>query len=378
MRGRTVPLFFAAVLSIPPMRFVAEHLTSRDVDRTSTEWRAREAVLSRARVFVPSPPDIATLDLSVDPADPRPFRQDDEIGCTYVPKETKATSAKFDCRLDDGSVVKVKYGFTRERNGEVAATRLLAALGFPADHVSFVRRVRCKGCPPWPFQTRRIAEWFLAAPLLDAVAARSGTREFDWVSVERKMKGRALEVANYEGWDWWELEQVDPERGGASRAEIDALRLMAIFLAHWDNKATNQRLVCRGTGDPEESSESCDGPLLMLQDVGSTFGPGKVIYESWQSAPIWKDEGTCVVSMETLPYGGAGFRPTAISEGGRALLGAKLARLSETQIRQLIDGARFPDPATGEPGGDVTPWVRAFQAKVRQIAARPACPSLQN
>ena len=373
MRGRVVPLLFAVVLSIPPVRFVINHFTLEEVDRTSAEWKARESVIARARVFVPSPPSIPALDLSRTPGETRPLG--DEVTCTFEPKDTKATSSKFDCRLDDGTVVKVKYGYSRERNGEVAATRLIAALGFPADQVSFARRVRCQGCPPMPFQTRRIAEWFFVAPLLDAVAAHTGAREFEWVAVERKAAGRALEVPHYEGWDWWELDLVDPRRGGASRADLDALRLMAVFLAHWDNKAPNQRLLCQGDRDPEENPEACEAPLLMLQDLGSTFGPGKVVYDKWRAVPIWKGETGCVISMETLPYGGAGLRPLAISDAGRALLAGKLAQLSERQIYQLFEGARFPDPATGDPG-NVTPWVETFREKVRQIVDRPTCPSL--
>ena len=42
-----------------------------------------------------------------------------------------------------------------------------------------------------------------------------------------------------QGWAWWELKDVN-----APRVDLDALRLLAVFLAHWDNKADNQRLVC--------------------------------------------------------------------------------------------------------------------------------------
>lgn len=373
MRGRVFPLLLAAILAIPPIRFVALEATERDVDRTSDEWRAREAVVSRARVFVPAPPHIPSLDLTRNPADPQPISTD-EITCRYAPKDTRATSPKFDCRLPDGRLVKVKYGRTPERQGEVAATRLLAALGFPADHVSLVRRVRCEGCPPFPFQTRRLAEWFLAAPLVDATFSY-GTRDFEWAAVERKTAGRALELEDYEGWDWWELDLVSAEHGGAPAADLDALRLMAVFLAHWDNKAPNQRLLCSRTDDAEATPAACDAPLLMLQDVGSTFGPGKVEFDPWRSAPIWKDEASCLVSLETLPYGGAGFRPVRISEAGRLRLAQPLSQLSETQIRQLFEGARFPDPATGEPGGDIGPWVRVFQDKVRAIVDRAPCVS---
>ena len=374
MRGQIVRLLLAGVLAIPPVRFVILESTTSEVDRTSAAWRAREAVIARAQVFVTAPPSIPSLDLTANPADPSPL-PGDEIACRYAPKNTNATSPKFDCRLPDGGVIKVKYGDTPERMGEVAATRLLAALGFPADHVSFVRRLRCEGCSPYPFQVRRIAEWFLIGPVVDRIAAHSGTREFEWVAVERKMAGRALELEHYEGWDWWELDLVSPEHGGAPAADLDALRLMVVFLGHWDNKAPNQRLLCSRTADPEATPDTCDVPLLMLQDVGATFGPTKVQYAPWRDTPIWKDEAACVVSLETLPYGGAGFRPVRISEAGRLRLGGRLSQLSESQITQLFTGARFPDPATGAPDGDVRPWVRAFQQKVRSIVDRPPCPS---
>ena len=61
---------------------------------------------------------------------------------------------------------------------------------------------------------------------------------------------------------------IDPSRGGATRDEVDALRLMAVFLHHWDNKSSNQRLTCVGPTTPD-----CAHPLAMIQDVGSEFGP---------------------------------------------------------------------------------------------------------
>ena len=39
------------------------------------------------------------------------------------------------------------------------------------------------------------------------------------------MAGRGIEVDPHEGWDWDELTDGDAARGGATRAELDALRL---------------------------------------------------------------------------------------------------------------------------------------------------------
>jgi len=47
--------------------------------------------------------------------------------------------------------VKVKYGGTGEIPAEIAGTSLLRALGFGADRMYVVPRVRCYGCPRFPF-----------------------------------------------------------------------------------------------------------------------------------------------------------------------------------------------------------------------------------
>lgn len=373
---RQLSLTIAAVFLAMPLAHAAiKALTTRDVDRASAAFRARDDALATARAFVPSPPDIASLDLRTSPNDARPFPPDRLIECTYVPKAIKGTTPKFDCALQDGEVIKIKYGGTPERSGEVAATRLLAALGFGADHVTFVEKVRCFGCPPSPFLLRQVLEQWWMSPILDRSIDYTRSRDFQWVTVERRMEGQPIEVENYSGWGWYDLKRIDPARGGASRSEVDALRLMALFLVHWDNKDDNQRLVCLDAR-PLDPGRVCRESLVILQDVGATFGPTKVRYERWMRAPLWADRQTCQVTMESMPYHGGTFVPVTISEGGRQLLASKLKQLSDAQILALFAGARFPDPKTGDvPAADLTPWVEAFLARVRLIADGPPCPS---
>ena len=65
-----------------------------------------------------------------------------------------------------------------------------------------------------------------------------------------------------------------------------------------------------------------------------------------------------------------------ISEAGRVFLADRLKRLSEAQVRALFVAARFPEYHSGKgAGADAGSWVRAFQAKVREIADRAPCPS---
>jgi hypothetical protein len=275
---------------------------------------------------------------------------------------------KFECVLASGEEVKIKYGRKSvEVFGEVAATRLLSALGFGADRMYVVRSVKCHGCPLHPYP--RI-------PLLDAVR-EDPDREvtFQMAVVERKRSGRPIRGAESTGWAWYELDQVDPAAGGASRAEVDALRLMGVFLEHWDNKAPNQRLVCEGEGAP---GAECARPFAYLQDVGETFGPRALDLESWSRTPIWADAATCRVDMKASPYEGATFGEAHISEEGRRFLGDRLRQLSHAQIVGLFRGARFPQYLRqSDRGRDVENWAAAFEDRVRQIVERPPCPSPQ-
>ena len=364
------------ILCLPLVRLANEEWGRKpEIDFNSKEWKARTALITRARVFVAKQPDIASLDFSKSPNDPAPFNPAAPLECRYVYKPITATTAKFHCELPDGDEIKVKYGWTREKSAEVAASRLLAALGFGADHMTMVERVRCKGCPPFPFEMAGAAEAFYAPWLLEFVTPKDKVREFTWVSVERKMAGRSIEVGEHEGWDWDELERVDASKGGATRAELDAFRLMAVFLSHWDNKATNQRLVCEEReGNDDDPLAPCRRPLLIIQDVGATFGPGKVVHSAWAETPIWADDSGCRVTLESMPYRGGRFEPSTISEEGRRLLADRLTKLSEEQIRALFLGARFPDADGYTYSGDVAAWVKTFQDKVRLIADR-RCPA---
>lgn len=286
-----------------------------------------------------------------------------ELACRFVLTDATGTTPKFDCELPTGIRVKVKYGNTPEISGEIAASRLLAALGFGADRVMLASRVRCYGCPASPFHTRRLAEWTHLEPLLRRTRDYDAYRDFEWAAVEYKLEGVAVEAEGRKGWGFFELKQIDSGRGGADPAEVDALRLMAMFLAHWDNKAANQRLVCLSR---EERGVSCRRPLVMLQDVGATFGPRKVNLDGWRSTPIWADADRCRLSMKPLPHDGGTFEDVQISDRGRRLLADRLVRLSARQIETLFVEGRF--------AGDIEQWVTTFQRKVNEIAVRPPCP----
>lgn len=363
MRTLAALLTLTGVVAIAPS--FAQEKTSKS-RKVSSEDRVE--ALSRAQVWR-QPPPISKANLGSDPKQPR------ELSCTFEISELGGTAPKFDCRLPDGEKIRVKYGNSPEVPSEVASSRLLHVLGFGADHVGLVERVRCYGCPKEPFVTMKTLGLAGAEKLYGKVMDTKEFKDFTWSAVERKHYGRAIETEDVEGWAFFELDLIDPKKGGAPRAHVDALRLLAVMLSHWDNKSENQRLLCLSDNDWPDGGK-CSKPFAMMHDIGSAWGPRKVDLPKWEKAPIWSDRASCTTSMDSLPYHGATFSPVKISEAGRQHLGGLLSQLSDKQIDDLFRAARF-DHSTGFvglQGHPVHEWVRVFKAKVGQITGGPSCP----
>jgi len=271
-------------------------------------------------------------------------------------------------KLDEPDVVKVKYGRENgEVYGEVLATRLLWALGFGADRIYPVKVV-CRGCSSDPWH--------------DARAPRS-VWTFDPAALEREFPGEKIETRDGSGWSWFELGLVDEKQGGASKAQLDALKLLAVFIQHTDTKPEQQRLTCLSKGGTDDGH--CSHPFMLLNDVGVTFGEatvlnsgatGSVNFKTWSQTPVWKDGDQCIGNLRKS-FSGTLENPR-ISEGGRAFLADLLVKLSDEQLRDLFEVARVelrpPKPGSSEPGASVDEWVQAFKQKRDAIVTRH-CPS---
>jgi hypothetical protein len=312
----------------------------------------RLAALARAQVFVDGGTRRAAAPLSL-------------IECRFLDNAASGTTSKFDCSLEDGARIRVKYGWTPEIHAEVAAAHLVSAVGFGADDMAIARRLRCYGCPRWPMFTRQAADRLHLHKLLQKIIDYDRHADFEWVSIERRSTFIELKFGEEEGWSWNELSTINPALGGAGHAEVDALRLMAMFLNHWDNKPSNQRLACPPDRMTADDPPQCDHPLAMIQDLGSTFGPTKLDLHAWRESPVWADAANCTISMSHLPYHGGTFEDTGISEEGRRLLASRLVRLTRPQVTALFADAGFDQ---------VADWVAAFERRVDAIAHRPPCP----
>ena len=318
----------------------------------------RTAVIARAKVW--SPTDVAAMDIKAGASDPRGFPFHAAVTCDYLAKELSGRSPKYACVIDKKDEVKVKFGGTNaEVYAEVAATRLLWALGFAADRMYPVR-VICRGCPQ----------------MFGGIARETKETIFDPATIERKLPAREFG----EAWSWQELDKVDEKAGGAPRAHRDALKLLAVFLQHTDTKPQQQRVVCMGE-DPDAKTGACASPFMMINDLGLTFGRanmfnvnGKSMHlVQWAATPVWKDGASCVGNLPKSLTGT--LNDPVISEEGRAFLAGLLTRLSDQQIYDLFDVARVTlrtrDPGKARSGfATVEEWADAFKQKRAQIVDR--------
>jgi hypothetical protein len=336
----------------------------------------RAAALRAARVWQPPAVPISRAVLDANPSGPDSLNPKAVVDCRLVIKSMSGTTPKFDCDLAGHGVIRVKYGRGNpELHAEIAATRLLTALGFGADHMYTVGKVRCAGCPLFPFQALKcFGETGFENACFGGAIDYSSTTEFEHVSIERRLEGRRLESTPDQGWAFYEIDKVDPAAGGSPRAHVEAMKLLAVVIAHWDNKAENQRLLCLPGGDRPDGG--CSRPYAILQDLGASFGPNKLDLHNWRSTPVWADARTCRVSMKQMPWGGATFPEQQISEEGRLFLLSLLEQLSSAQLRDLFAGARvdLSEGITGE-ARQPAAWAAAFLEKVRQIREAGPCGS---
>jgi hypothetical protein len=320
--------------------------------------------IRRARVW--SPTHVSSVDLKAGPSIPGAFPSNAWVDCHY--KETKigGASPKFVCETSPGHEVWVKYGRQNaEVFGQVLSSRLFWALGFAANP-TYPVRVRCHGCPKDPSHSPEVS---------------GDVAEFDPAAIEKRLPGRAMETSHDSGWAWNELDDIGPKAAPGTRAQRDALKLLAAFVQHTDNKADNQLLFC--PKGEEVGPVACRRPVLMVADLGLTFGHAgllsrnidSVSLDTWAEIPVWRDRARCEAQLKgsltnTLSN-------PVIGEAGRAFLARLLVQLTDVQVRDLFETARVSlrssDPGEHGAGGRVDMWVKAFKAKRAQIVDQ-RCP----
>ena len=134
-------------------------------------------------------------------------------------------------------------------------------------------RVTCRLCPDDPFAASS-SDWQRGSPSGDVVS----TKEFDPAVIERE-SGSSVEVPGYEGWAFPELDKLTPSGGGATRAQIDALKLLAVFIQHSDSKPGQQEIVCQ----KGQQAERREGQRDLRRGVAGDQGPGRLVRQGHQT-----------------------------------------------------------------------------------------------
>jgi hypothetical protein len=358
----------------------------------------RLAAIHAASLFVPR--TVADADIMTGPAQNQKQFQlhfNDKVICDFVTPGSKmgGKTPKFECKITrvestDGKVqtlspdmeeepVKVKYGGDdNEVYAEVVATRLMWALGYYAD-AWFPVRVECHNCPQNP----------------ESGAGPADTRTFDPATIVRKFPWHKMTEAGKddEGWSWKELD-TDNARPTYER---DGLKLLASFMKHSDNKPPQQRLDCHKVDVDDKTQPptvSCDKSVMLIQDVGATFGGGgaftsnasaKMNLEVWSKTKLWNKVGTdgapkqCQAALSKSLTASGGLSNPAISEEGRRFDAGLLCQLSDHQIEDLFKVSRAAEmpkyhnsDGSFKSGVDeatvVREWVEAFKQKREDLA----------
>jgi hypothetical protein len=357
MNRTTLATAFLAVALVAGISLLDGPASGQSDHHARLSPEARLVAIRRAQVW--SATTVSAMDLKAGPQGKGAFAPNETVTCDYVAKKMSGRTPKFTCKLTKDDEVKVKYG---KENGEVyaevAATRLLWALGFGADHMYPVRVV-CRGCPPDPAVNAR---------------PKSGEVTFDPAAVEREADGQILESDPNSGWAWPELDLVQETAGGAPLAHRDALKLLAVFIQHTDSKAEQQRLMCLNGEHVEKDGEPCLHPFMMISDLGMTFGHanvynrgsvGSVNFEQWSRTRVWSDPKACIADIARSQTGTLDH--PRISEAGRKFLADLLVQLTDVQLRDLFAVSRFPERMGGGRPATVDEWVGAFKQKRDEI-----------
>jgi hypothetical protein len=352
-RGRTLSKRLITFLGIASIAACTAAASGPQTAGAQSTKQQRLDAIHHAQVWKAT--DVRSKDLKAGPQGPSAFKPNESVACDFVEHPHGAGSTpKFACAAAGDRELKVRYGKTNgEVYAQVAATRLLWALGFWANRMYPVK-VTCAGCPDDPFKDLK------AAP-------RSKITVFDPATIDVKIDGETIETKPDEGWSWDELAQVDEQAGGASKAQRDALTLLAVLIQHSSNKAINQRIVCT---DPPRCSQT----VMMIADLGKTFGRANafnkdataaVNFKEWSQQPIWEASSGCTGHL-SRSWSGT-MRDPRVGEDGRKLLAGLPNQLSDAQLHDLFEVARFTER---DPSATVDDWVAAFKQKRAAITNR--------
>jgi hypothetical protein len=268
---------------------------------------------------------------------------------------------------------------------EVAASRIMWLLGFPADHVYPLGSAACIGCTADPFKNNLKDN---AASLKDAPST------FKVASAERETPWERIDPEGDETWSWSDAAKFysDGEWTHHQRVEYDAYRL-ALGLFHYHNAIAQQnRLVCaQWASEMAGQPRVCQRPMIFVQDLGSTFGKAKGAadmfgtnprgsFSDWESQTVFTDPQSCELRA-TLDG------DKQVLKEAQDLMIQRLGRLDPQTVKTIFSVARFQmmdqkqlhrlrDSGSQNPEeAALDEWTNTFLKRIQEIKSATNCKS---
>jgi len=266
---------------------------------------------------------------------------------------------------------------------DVAATRIMWVLGFPADHVYPVGSVACIGCGDDPFTNDLRGN---TAGLKDAPTV------FKVVNAEREVPWSTIQPDGDETWSWEDAAKFysDGTWTHQQKVEYDAYRL-ALGLIHYHNAIAQQnRLSCAAWGPKVDGqARVCAQPMPYVHDLGSTFGKAKGAldvlgqnprgsFSDWESQTVFTDSGNC--QLRATMDG-----DKQVLKDAQDLMIQRLQRMDPQTVKTIFRTARFQimdqkqvrklrDSGAADPGeAALEQWINTFLKRIEEIRTAKNC-----
>jgi hypothetical protein len=338
---------------------------------TQPEWyiqvspQARAAYLAQAILWEPQNTAEMTAE-QIRQGEPTSLQPDQDVSCTYLYKtheDLGGTSPKFECQGQNGKTYRIKYGV--KAHTTVAASRLLWALGFGAA-ISTPVKVMCASCPPDPWNTPQPIQ---------------GKTIFKEAVIQELKRGKEITIQGKAevGWSWKkDLPLVSNAAGGATRAQIDALKLIAVLIQQGDTKSAQQKLICRPE-DYDPNTDVCRKPYMYVYDLGNTFGSDglrvhPLNFEKWRHKAVFKDQAACTGNLrQDIGNGRDGLTFPKISEEGRLFFADLLSQFISDQSR-VVAMFEVAHMEMADHRHSAEDWADVFTSKAREIINHSPCP----
>ena len=297
---------------------------------------------------------------------PTSLQPDQEVSCTYLYKTREGlggTSPKFECQGQNGEIYRIKYGV--KAHTTVAASRFVWALGFGAAISTPVKAI-CESCPRDP--------WNKPQPI-------HGVTTFNESVVQKLKEGKEITIQGKAevGWSWRnDLPLVSDAAGGATRAQVDALKLIAVLIQHGDSKAVQQKLICRPE-DYDATKDVCRKPYMYLYDLEGTFGSAgmkvhPLNFEKWKNESVFTDQAHCIGNLrQNIGNGRDGLTFPKISEEGRLFFADLLSQLISDRSR-VVAMFEVAHMEMADHRNSADDWADVFTSKAREIINHSPCP----